>query len=38
MFNFGLRLGEGTGALLAVPILRAVCDAVTSMASLSDLA
>jgi nicotinate-nucleotide--dimethylbenzimidazole phosphoribosyltransferase len=37
MFNFGLRLGEGTGALLAVPILRAVCDAVTSMASLSDL-
>ena len=37
MFDFGLKLGEGTGALLAVPILRAICEASTSMASLSDL-
>lgn len=37
ILNLELRLGEGTGALLALPILRASCQAVTQMARIADL-
>jgi nicotinate-nucleotide--dimethylbenzimidazole phosphoribosyltransferase len=32
-----LRLGEGTGALLAIPIIRAACQALSRMARMADL-
>jgi nicotinate-nucleotide--dimethylbenzimidazole phosphoribosyltransferase len=32
-----LRLGEGTGALLSIPIIRASCQALSGMARISDL-
>jgi len=32
-----LRLGEGTGALLAIPIIRSACQALSRMARISDL-
>jgi nicotinate-nucleotide--dimethylbenzimidazole phosphoribosyltransferase len=37
MLDLELRLGEGTGALLATPIIRAACQALSSMARIADL-
>ncbi len=36
LFDLGLRLGEGTGALLAVPLLRAAAAILTDMATFDD--
>ena len=38
LFDLGMRLGEGTGAALAIPLLRAAAGVLTDMADLSDLA
>jgi nicotinate-nucleotide--dimethylbenzimidazole phosphoribosyltransferase len=37
LLDLGLRLGEGTGALLAVPLLRAAARLMTDVADLSDV-
>jgi nicotinate-nucleotide--dimethylbenzimidazole phosphoribosyltransferase len=37
MLDLGLRLGEGTGALLAVPLVRAAARMLTDVASLDDV-
>lgn len=37
LLDLHLRLGEGTGALLAVPIIQAACRVLSRMASLEDL-
>jgi nicotinate-nucleotide--dimethylbenzimidazole phosphoribosyltransferase len=37
LLDLGLRLGEGTGALLALPLLRAAARLVTDVASLDDV-
>jgi len=37
LLDLGLRLGEGTGALLAVPLLRAAARLVTDVANLADI-
>lgn len=37
LFDLGLRLGEGTGAILAVPFLRAAARLVTDVANLADV-
>lgn len=37
LFDLGLRLGEGTGALLALPLLRSACALLGRMASLDDV-
>jgi nicotinate-nucleotide--dimethylbenzimidazole phosphoribosyltransferase len=37
LLNLGLRLGEGTGGLLTVPLCRAACGLVSGVASLSDV-
>ena len=37
LLDLGMRLGEGTGALLAVPLLRAACSLLTDVADLSDV-
>jgi nicotinate-nucleotide--dimethylbenzimidazole phosphoribosyltransferase len=37
LLDLGLRLGEGTGAVLAVPLLRAAARLLTDVADLSDV-
>ncbi|KIZ46872.1 MULTISPECIES: nicotinate-nucleotide--dimethylbenzimidazole phosphoribosyltransferase [Rhodopseudomonas] len=37
LLELGLRLGEGTGAILAVPLLRAAARLLTDVADLSDV-
>jgi nicotinate-nucleotide--dimethylbenzimidazole phosphoribosyltransferase len=37
LLDLGLRLGEGTGGLLTVPLCRAACGLVNEVASLSDV-
>jgi nicotinate-nucleotide--dimethylbenzimidazole phosphoribosyltransferase len=37
LLDLDLRLGEGTGALLAIPIIRSACQAFSRMARISDL-
>jgi nicotinate-nucleotide--dimethylbenzimidazole phosphoribosyltransferase len=37
ILDLELRLGEGTGALLAIPIIRSACQALSRMARISDL-
>lgn len=37
LLDLGLRLGEGTGALLAVPLVRAAARLLTDVADLSDV-
>jgi nicotinate-nucleotide--dimethylbenzimidazole phosphoribosyltransferase len=37
ILDLELRLGEGTGALLAVPIIRCACQALSRMARIADL-
>ena len=37
LLDLGLRLGEGTGALLAVPLVRAAARLITDVADLSDV-
>jgi nicotinate-nucleotide--dimethylbenzimidazole phosphoribosyltransferase len=37
ILDLELRLGEGTGALLAIPIIRSSCQALSRMARIADL-
>jgi nicotinate-nucleotide--dimethylbenzimidazole phosphoribosyltransferase len=37
ILDLELRLGEGTGALLAIPIIRSACQALSRMARIADL-
>jgi nicotinate-nucleotide--dimethylbenzimidazole phosphoribosyltransferase len=37
ILDLELRLGEGTGALLAVPVIRSACQALSRMARIADL-
>jgi nicotinate-nucleotide--dimethylbenzimidazole phosphoribosyltransferase len=37
ILDLELRLGEGTGALLSIPIIRASCQAFSGMARISDM-
>lgn len=37
IFRLGLRLGEGTGAVLAFPVLRAACQILAGMKTFSDI-
>jgi nicotinate-nucleotide--dimethylbenzimidazole phosphoribosyltransferase len=37
LVDFGMRLGEGTGALTTVPVLRAASHLLTGMAALADV-
>lgn len=37
LFDLGLRLGEGTGAVLAVPLLRAAARLMTDVADLTEV-
>jgi nicotinate-nucleotide--dimethylbenzimidazole phosphoribosyltransferase len=37
ILDLELRLGEGTGALLSIPIIRSACQALSRMARISDL-
>jgi nicotinate-nucleotide--dimethylbenzimidazole phosphoribosyltransferase len=37
ILDLELRLGEGTGALLSIPIIRASCQALSRVARISDL-
>ena len=35
LLDLGMRLGEGSGAMIAVPIVRAACDAVVEVATFT---
>ena len=37
LLDLDMRLGEGTGALLALPVLRAACALLSEVASLEDV-
>jgi nicotinate-nucleotide--dimethylbenzimidazole phosphoribosyltransferase len=37
LFDLGMRLGEGTGAALAIPFMRAAARLITDVANLSDV-
>ena len=37
ILDLDLRLGEGTGALLSIPIMRSACQALSRMARIADL-
>jgi nicotinate-nucleotide--dimethylbenzimidazole phosphoribosyltransferase len=37
ILDLELRLGEGTGALLAIPVIRSACQALSRMARIADL-
>ena len=37
LLDLDLRLGEGTGALLTLPLMRAACALLTDVASLDDV-
>lgn len=37
ILSLNLRLGEGTGAMLAIPVLRAACRTLSEVASLADI-
>ena len=37
LLNLDLRLGEGTGALLSIPVIRSACQVISKMARISDL-
>jgi nicotinate-nucleotide--dimethylbenzimidazole phosphoribosyltransferase len=37
LFDLGLRLGEGTGAVLAVPLLRAAANMICDVAALAEV-
>jgi nicotinate-nucleotide--dimethylbenzimidazole phosphoribosyltransferase len=37
LLDLDLRLGEGTGTLLSIPIIRSACQALSRMARISDL-
>jgi nicotinate-nucleotide--dimethylbenzimidazole phosphoribosyltransferase len=37
ILDLDLRLGEGTGALLSIPLIRSACQALSRMARISDL-
>lgn len=37
LLNLGMRLGEGTGALLAIPLLQAACGLLSDVADLKDV-
>ncbi len=37
IFRLGLRLGEGTGAVLAFPVLRAACQILAGMKTFADI-
>jgi nicotinate-nucleotide--dimethylbenzimidazole phosphoribosyltransferase len=36
LLDLGMRLGEGSGAMTAVPIIRAACDAVVEVATFAE--
>lgn len=36
LLDLGMRLGEGSGAMIAVPIIRAACDAVVEVATFAE--
>jgi nicotinate-nucleotide--dimethylbenzimidazole phosphoribosyltransferase len=36
LLDLGMRLGEGSGAMMAVPIIRAACDAVVDVATFGE--
>jgi nicotinate-nucleotide--dimethylbenzimidazole phosphoribosyltransferase len=37
LLDLDLRLGEGTGAILSIPIIRSACQVISKMARISDL-
>jgi nicotinate-nucleotide--dimethylbenzimidazole phosphoribosyltransferase len=37
LLDLDLRLGEGTGALLSIPVIRSACQVISKMARISDL-
>jgi nicotinate-nucleotide--dimethylbenzimidazole phosphoribosyltransferase len=37
ILDLELRLGEGTGALLSIPVMRSACQVISKMARISDL-